>query len=80
MGAGPIGCFVTSTQEVESYLSRIQVSTGPGAVKIIDVGLAKIYDFLVPSTMSVEGRLRGSWVSLVLLFYVVASFGKLIIR
>ena len=30
-----------------------QVSTGPGAVKIIDVGLAKIYDFLSPSTMSV---------------------------
>eukprot|EP00435_Cladocopium_sp_Y103_P034039 s3152_g8.t1 len=32
-----------------------QVSTGPGAVKIIDVGLAKIYDFLAPSTMSVAG-------------------------
>ena len=47
--------FGTIPGETLRFAVCFQVSTGPGAVKIIDVGLAKIYDFLVPSTMSVAG-------------------------
>ena len=52
---GKYGHFEFPSDFPKLFLQLCQVCTDPGALKIIDVGLAKIYDFLAPSAMSVEG-------------------------